>query len=140
MDAVIRKWGNSLAIRLPMPVVNKAYLKLEQKVNITVKEGRIITEPLQTIAYALEDLVAGITAENGHGEVSFGGPGSKKYFDDNLLCAGGRRCGVAFVRSTSLSRTGRPSPRLGDQSCRLQPQGGIDGLLPNEHPGHGPPV
>ena len=75
MDAVIRKWGNSLAIRLPMPVVNRAYLKLEQKVNITVKEGRIIIiEPLQTIAYALEDLVAGITAENGHGEVSFGGP------------------------------------------------------------------
>ena len=75
---MIRKWGNSLAIRLPMPVVNEAHLKLEQKINITVEEGRIIIEPLQTIAYALEDLVAGITVENGHGEVSFGGPVGKE--------------------------------------------------------------
>ena len=78
MDAVIRKWGNSLAVRLPMPVVNEAHFKLEQKVNITVKEGRIIIEPLQKLEYALEDLVAGITAENGHGEVSFGAPVGKE--------------------------------------------------------------
>ena len=78
MNAVIRKWGNSLAIRLPMPVVNEAHFKLEQKVNITVKEGRIIIEPMQTIAYALEDLLAEITVENGHGEVDFGGPVGKE--------------------------------------------------------------
>ena len=78
MDAVIRKWGNSLAIRLPMPVVNEAHFKLEQKVNITVKEGRIIIEPMQTIAYVLEDLLAGITADNEHGEVDVGGPVGKE--------------------------------------------------------------
>ena len=78
MDAVIRKWGNSLAIRLPMPVVNEAHFKLEQKVNITVKEGRIIIEPMQTIAYALEDLLAGITADHEHGEVDVDGPVGKE--------------------------------------------------------------
>ena len=78
MNAVIRKWGNSLAIRLPMPVVNEAHFKLEQKVNITVKEGRIIIEPMQTIAYALEDVLAEITVENGHSEVDFGGPVGKE--------------------------------------------------------------
>ena len=78
MDAVIRKWGNSLAIRLPMPVVNEAHFKLEQKVNITVKEGRIIIEPMQTIAYVLEDLLAGITAANEHGEVDADGPLGKE--------------------------------------------------------------
>ena len=80
MDAVIRKWGNSLAVRLPMPVVNAAHFKLEQKVDISVKDGRIIIEPLHKPTYALEDLLQGITAENGHGEVDFGKPAGKEAF------------------------------------------------------------
>ena len=80
MDAVIRKWGNSLAVRLPMTVVNAAHFKLEQKVDISVKDGRIIIEPLHKPTYALEDLLQGITAENCHGEVDFGKPAGKEAF------------------------------------------------------------
>ena len=80
MDAVIRKWGNSLAVRLPMTVVNAAHFKLEQKVDISVKDGRIIIEPLHKPTYALEDLLQGITAENRHGEVDFGKPAGKEAF------------------------------------------------------------
>lgn len=78
MDAVIRKWGNSLAVRLPMSVVNEAHFKLEQKVNLSVKDGRIVIEPLQNPTYKLEELVAGITDENRHEEVSFGPPVGKE--------------------------------------------------------------
>lgn len=80
MDTVIRKWGNSLAVRLPMSVMSEAHLNLEQKVSITAKDGRIIIEPLQQVEYSLEELVAGITSKNAHGEVSFGPPVGKEAF------------------------------------------------------------
>ena len=80
MDAVIRKWGNSLAVRLPMPVINAVHFRLEQKVDISVKDGRIIIEPLHKPTYSLDELLTGMTAENGHGEVDFGKPAGKESF------------------------------------------------------------
>jgi antitoxin MazE len=74
MQAVIQKWGNSLALRLPMSAVKEASFSLEQKVNITVTRGRIVIEPSNKVEYDLEELLGGITAENSHSEVSFGMP------------------------------------------------------------------
>ena len=74
MDAVIRKWGNSLALRLPAAVINKAAFNLEQKVNITATRGRIVIEPSVTVEYDLDELIGGITSKNQHAEVSYGAP------------------------------------------------------------------
>lgn len=78
MNTVIRKWGNSPAVRLPVSVMSAARLELEQKVQVTVEEGRIIIEPVGRIEYSLDRLVAGITRRNSHGEVSFGAPVGKE--------------------------------------------------------------
>ena len=72
MNSVIRKWGNSPAVRIPMSVMSAARFDLEQKVSITVEDGRIVIEPLHTVEYALDALVAGITPKNTHKEVSSG--------------------------------------------------------------------
>ena len=72
MDTVIRKWGNSPAVRIPVSVMSAARFDLEQKVSVTVENGRIIIEPLQKIEYSLDSLLAGITARNAHAEVDFG--------------------------------------------------------------------
>ena len=74
MEAIIRKWGNSPALRLPMSVLKEAALGVEQKVNIVVTRGRIVIEPSQKIEYDLNELLAGINPENAHTEVSFGKP------------------------------------------------------------------
>ena len=78
MNTVIRKWGNSPAIRIPISLMNSAQFELEQKVNITVEGGRLIIEPLKQVTYSLDALVAGITPTNLHTEVSFGGPVGKE--------------------------------------------------------------
>ena len=39
MEAVIRKWGNSPALRLPVSAIKEAAFSLEQKVNIIVTRG-----------------------------------------------------------------------------------------------------
>ena len=78
MNTVIRKWGNSPAVRLPVSVMSAARLKLEQKVQVTVEHGRIIIEPVGRVEYSLDRLVAGITRKNSHKEISFGAPVGKE--------------------------------------------------------------
>jgi antitoxin MazE len=78
VEAVIRKWGNSPALRLPVAVIKEANFTLEQKVNISVSRGRIVIEPSCTVEYDLDQLLSGITVENAHSEVSFGRPVGKE--------------------------------------------------------------
>ena len=78
MEAIIRKWGNSPALRLPMSALKEAELSLDQKVNLVVARGRIVIEPSDKIEYDLNDLLGGITVQNSHGEVSFGKPVGKE--------------------------------------------------------------
>ena len=78
MQAVIRKWGNSPALRLPTTLLKEAGYQLEQKVELLVSDGRIIIQPREKVEYDLEALVSGITAANTHEEASFGPPVGKE--------------------------------------------------------------
>jgi antitoxin MazE len=42
MFTTIQKWGNSQAVRLPKAILEKASLKENDKVEITVKDGNLI--------------------------------------------------------------------------------------------------
>ena len=74
MEAVIRKWGNSPALRLPTAVLREAGFQLEQRVDLIVSRGRIIIQPSEKVEYDLDALINGISAANAHDEVSFGSP------------------------------------------------------------------
>ena len=74
METIIRKWGNSPALRLPTAVLKEAGYQLEQKVDLVVSRGRIIIQPSKKVEYDLDALVNGIHAGNTHDEVSFGRP------------------------------------------------------------------
>ena len=78
MEATIRKWGNSPAVRLPAAAMKAAGISLEQKVSLTVTRGRIVIAPSRKIDYDLDELVGGITTKNSHPEVSFGKPVGKE--------------------------------------------------------------
>ncbi len=78
MEAVIKKWGNSPALRLSVSLMKEAQLTLDQKVSVKVLRGKIIIEPAARKEYKLEDLVAGITSENTHAESDFGKPAGKE--------------------------------------------------------------
>lgn len=80
MQTVIRKWGNSPAVRLPAAVIKAAAFSLEQKVNLRVVRGRIIIEPSNKVEYELDELLDGISAKNLHGEASFGQAVGKEVF------------------------------------------------------------
>ncbi len=41
----IKAWGNNLGVRLPASVARAARLKADQRVRITVEDGRVIITP-----------------------------------------------------------------------------------------------
>lgn len=72
MQAIVKKWGNSAAVRLPASILEEAGLKLDQPVNIRHEPGRVIIEPVNR--HDINQLVAGITPENRHDLMDFGAP------------------------------------------------------------------
>jgi antitoxin MazE len=80
MKAVIRKWGNSPAVRLPVAVIKEANLNIDQTVTIIAARGRIVIEPSDVVEYGLDELLEGINSKNLHAEVSVGPPVGKEIF------------------------------------------------------------
>jgi antitoxin MazE len=74
MQGVVKKWGNSAAVRIPAAVLDAAHVRLDQPVDVREEGGRIIIEPLRPARYDIATLVAGITDENRHGPVEMGKP------------------------------------------------------------------
>ncbi|MHB9135760.1 MAG: AbrB/MazE/SpoVT family DNA-binding domain-containing protein [Acidithiobacillus ferrooxidans] len=53
---IIKKWGNNLGVRLPATIASEARLHADQEVRLFVEHGRVIVEPVGTIAdLTLED-------------------------------------------------------------------------------------
>ena len=75
----VQKWGNGTGVRIPKKVFVAAKLKLNQELNINLKNGSIILTPVKTKPkITLDDLLKGVTSENVHGEVEWGPPVGKE--------------------------------------------------------------
>jgi len=72
MRTRIQKWGNSLALRIPKGCADDLLVARETLVDVSVENGALIVRPILPQAPSLEQLLAGITPENLHGEVDFG--------------------------------------------------------------------
>jgi len=72
MQGQIQKWGNSLALRIPKALAAEAGVEEGSAVEIELSELGLVIRPLPEPAYSLQELVAGITEENRHGEVDSG--------------------------------------------------------------------
>ena len=74
MDGVVKKWGNSAAVRIPASVLEAAQLELDQFVDVREERGRIVIEPKRKKEFELAELLSGITADNMHTAVDTGAP------------------------------------------------------------------
>lgn len=74
MKVMIKKWGNSASVRIPVSVMQAAYLDLEQEVEVREEEGRIVIEPLRPQRFDLAELLEGISDSNLHEEIDTGDP------------------------------------------------------------------
>ena len=74
MRTVVKKWGNSASVRIPVAVMQAAHLDIDEAVDVREESGRIVIEPAQRKEYDLAKLVKGINRKNLHSEVNFGRP------------------------------------------------------------------
>lgn len=70
----VRRWGNSLALRIPKSFAREARIEASSQVDLSVKAGRLIATPLKRPRLTLGDLVGKVTKKNLHGELPTGGP------------------------------------------------------------------
>ncbi|MGI8552708.1 MAG: AbrB/MazE/SpoVT family DNA-binding domain-containing protein [Dehalococcoidia bacterium] len=72
MKTRIQRWGNSLALRIPKTIAVEAHLEQDALVELSLIDGKLVVSPAAAPAVTLAQLLAGITEENLHGEVSTG--------------------------------------------------------------------
>ena len=72
MRARVQKWGNSLALRIPKAFAVETGLEQGSFVDVSIVDGTLLVAPVAQRTWTLEELLAGITDENIHGEVDTG--------------------------------------------------------------------
>ena len=70
----VRKWGNSLGLRIPKAFAQEVSVEEGSTVDISIAEGQLVVRAVRRRAYELGDLLAEVSADNLHGEVSTGEP------------------------------------------------------------------
>ena len=74
METRIKKWGNSLAIRIPQSVANQIDLRPDLPVNLAINGTDLTISPIRQTPVTLEELLDKITEDNRHEEADFGPP------------------------------------------------------------------
>ena len=72
MATKIRKWGNSLGIRIPQALAKLLGITEGSDVDLTVRDGELILTPRSAEIPTLDELVAGITRSNRHDGIDTG--------------------------------------------------------------------
>ncbi len=78
INSSIKKWGNSLAIRIPSSVIQDLALTENSSVQITSNGVVATIQPNIRKKVSLDELVAAIKPDNTHKEVDWGKPVGKE--------------------------------------------------------------
>jgi antitoxin MazE len=76
MEAVIKKWGNSLGIRIPGLMAKDLELKDGSTVEIIDEQDQIVIRPKK--GKTLKEMLKGINNSNIHNEIDTNGPIGKE--------------------------------------------------------------
>jgi mRNA interferase MazF len=72
MKTTVQRWGHSLALRIPKPLAVEIGLSHDAHVDVRLVDGRLIITPLPQSPFTLEQLLASLTDDNQHAELTPG--------------------------------------------------------------------
>ncbi len=72
MRVQVRRWGNSLALRIPKAYAEEVRATEGTLVDLSVSEGKLVATPLRKGRASLRQLLRRVSPENLHGEVDTG--------------------------------------------------------------------
>lgn len=70
MTVAVKKWGNSLALRIPKDIAQTLHIENESTLELSIKDGALVIEPQKSTL--LESLVSRIDVNNLHVEADTG--------------------------------------------------------------------
>lgn len=70
MRSRIKKWGNSLGVRIPQSLAASIGVRENMPIDVSVEGGAIVIKPAAT-RIKLHELVQGITPSNTHSEIDW---------------------------------------------------------------------
>ena len=76
MEAVVKKWGNSLGVRIPNLIVRELSLKDGSRIDIYDKGNEIVIKPI--VKKNLSEMLSLINDQNIHEEIKTTGPVGKE--------------------------------------------------------------
>jgi antitoxin MazE len=68
----VKKWGNSLALRIPKSFATEVGLDFDTPVDLSLADGKLVVAPAIEPALTLKHLLAQVTEDNLHREVDTG--------------------------------------------------------------------
>jgi antitoxin MazE len=74
MRVLVKKWGNSAAVRIPASVMAAASLGVDQAVDVREEGGRVVIEPVRAEPYVLDALLDQMRPETFPEDIDFGPP------------------------------------------------------------------
>jgi antitoxin MazE len=72
VETRVKKWGNSLALRIPKLLAAEAGLKEDSPVSVSLAEGKLVIDPVVKPEFNLDELLTAVTQDNLHKEVGTG--------------------------------------------------------------------
>ncbi|MCD6135519.1 AbrB/MazE/SpoVT family DNA-binding domain-containing protein [Candidatus Bipolaricaulota bacterium] len=72
MRSRIKKWGNSLALRIPKPIADEIGLQRDVPIDLSLRDGKLLISPIVESKITLDELLEQVTEDNIHGEVETG--------------------------------------------------------------------
>ena len=70
MTVPMKKWGNSLALRIPKDIATTLSIEYDTKMELSIVDGALVLRPLKSSR--LEHLVSQINSSNLHNEIETG--------------------------------------------------------------------
>ena len=72
MEIRVKKWGNSLTLRIPKLLADEVGLEDDSQVEISIVDKKLVIVPVVESEFSLEYLLSQVTKDNLHNEVDTG--------------------------------------------------------------------
>ena len=72
MPITLHRWGNSVGLRVPKPMLEQPGLTEGSQVDVRIEAGRLVIEPARRARMTMAELLEGFTGDDRPGEVDWG--------------------------------------------------------------------
>jgi antitoxin MazE len=78
MAITLHRWGNSVGLRVPKPMLTQLGLAEGSQVEVKIEAGRLIIQPIRRARMTMAELLEGFSPDDRPGELDWGAPAGRE--------------------------------------------------------------